>query len=141
MNSFPATERAGKMQITFPPGQSRAFLIKATESANVKNPGRAKDDTEVQVRADATVVGRVESGGFCDSSDNYTLYFVIAFQRKANTWCQTDELHPGANSAKGHGAGGYVTFPAGNEPIFIKAGISFVSVANTEANLRAEIDR
>jgi predicted alpha-1,2-mannosidase len=135
-----AGERSGMARITFPLGQLRTVLIKASESANVKKPGRAHDETEVQLRADGTVVGRVESGGFCDTPDNYTLYFAMAFQGHAQAhgvW--TDVLQPGASSAKGHRAGVYVTYPAGSEPILLKAGISFVSVENAEANLRAEI--
>lgn len=135
-----ASDRSGMARFTFPQGQLRTVLIKASESANVNNPARAHDTTEVQLRPDGTVVGRVESGGFCGSPDNYTVYFAIAFltnARKHGAW--TDVLHPGAAAAKGHRAGVYLTFPAGNEPILLKAGISFVSVENAEANLRAEI--
>jgi len=135
-----ASERSGIARITFPEGQLHTVLIKASDSANVKDSGRAHDETEVQVRANGTIVGKVESGGFCGTLDNYTLYFVMSFQGKAQThgaW--TDVVQPGASSAKGHRAGVYVTFPASSEPIVLKAGISFVSVENAEANLRAEI--
>jgi putative alpha-1,2-mannosidase len=63
-----ASERSGMARITFPAGRLRTVLIKASESANVNNPGRAHDATEVQVRTDGTIAGRVESGGFCDTS-------------------------------------------------------------------------
>ena len=135
-----ASERSGMARITFPAGRLRTVLIKASESANVNNPGRAHDATEVQVRTDGTIAGRVESGGFCDTSDNYTLYFAMVFLEKAQAhgaW--TDVVQPGASSAKGHRAGVYVTFPASSEPILLKAGISFVSFENAEANLRTEI--
>jgi predicted alpha-1,2-mannosidase len=136
-----ASERSGMARFTYPQGRLRTILIKASESANVKNPGRAHDETEVQLRPDGSVVGRVESGGFCGSQDGYTLYFALALNGPAQShgsW--TEVLLPGATSAKGHRAGVYVTFPSGDEPILLKAGISFVSVENAEANLRAEIN-
>ena len=136
-----ASDRSGMARITFPQGQPRTVLIKASESANVKNSGRVHDVTQVQFRSEESIVGSVQSGGFCGNPDNYTLYFALAFNRPAHahgTW--TDVLQPGATSASGHRVGVYLTFPAGDEPILLKAGISFVSVENAEANLRGEID-
>jgi predicted alpha-1,2-mannosidase len=135
-----ASERAGIARITFPEGQLRTILIKASDSANVNDSKRAHDETEVEVRADGTVVGTVESGGFCGTSDNYTLYFAISFNGQAQArgaW--TNILQQDARSAKGHRAGAYVTFPASSEPLLLKTGISFVSKENAEANLHAEI--
>lgn len=132
--------RAGIARITFPNGHPRTLLIKASESATALMPRRSLDETQVEVRADGAVLGRVESGGFCGGQNRYTLYFVLVFQPQAEThgvW--TDAVQPGASLARGHRVGAYVTIPAGSEPVLVKAGISFVSRENAEANLHAEI--
>jgi len=133
--------RSGVARLTFPERDKRTLIIKASESANVDDKKRAGDTTTVTVQADGTITGEVKSGGFCSSSDNYTLYFVLYVSEtpeSSGVW--TNTLQPGVSTAQGHHAGAYLTFAAGTAPILLKAGISYVSVENAAANLKKEID-
>jgi putative alpha-1,2-mannosidase len=68
------------------------------------------------------------------------LYFAFIFQKpfaSSGTW--TDRIAPGNTSATGHKAGAYVSFGQADDPILMKVGISFVSIANAEENLAKEI--
>jgi predicted alpha-1,2-mannosidase len=102
----------------------------------------------------------VTSGNFCGYLDPegqrsyYTLHFTARFDRafKATGTWQDDKLNPGATEASGgtggfgtngrpvagKGAGGYVEFEPGADPVNVKVGISYVSRAGAEANLAAE---
>jgi predicted alpha-1,2-mannosidase len=110
------------------------------------------------------VSGSATSGGFCYQTDSYTLYFAAEFDQPFNafgTW-QKGTLSPGAASASDTGiprsnvepipggpqslpgnpsgtarAGAYVSF-APTEQVQMRVGISYVSVENPRANLRAE---
>jgi predicted alpha-1,2-mannosidase len=103
-------------------------------------------------RATVHVVGRnlVEGsatsaafGGACGHPHGrYTVYFVLEFERPFagfGVW-SGGRLAAGARQETGAGVGAYVSFsrspPPG--PVRVKAGISFVSIANAQQNLAAE---
>jgi predicted alpha-1,2-mannosidase len=132
--------RAGIGRFVFPEGAVRTLLFKAGDSANSDNPKRASDTSTVQIHGNDTVEGTVHSGGFCESDTNYVLYFVVKFAKPFSsfgTW--DDAVNLNSASSTGHKVGAYVSFAAGSEPIVMKVGVSFVSVANATANLAAEI--
>jgi predicted alpha-1,2-mannosidase len=119
-----ATARAGMGRFTFPPGDPPTLYMDAGGSATQ----RKQDSATIEIRGNEGVVGAVHSGGFCGMDDNYTLYFVATFNKPV--------LASGAWA--GRAAGTFVSFRPG-VPLLVKVGISFVSIANAELNLNAEI--
>ena len=69
------------------------------------------------------------------------MHFVLVFDRPFTgfgTWLGS-ELSPDSTAATGTRAGGYVTFDTTSRPVVqMELGLSFVSIANAEANLDAE---
>ena len=151
-----ATARTGSGRFTFPAGQPAFVLVRASDSEV------GSSDARVQVDAAAhTVTGSVTSGNFCgyihevDRRSYYTLYFVAVFDRpfaSAGTW-EDDKLKAGGTAASGgttygtdgypvagKGSGAYVGFDTGGNgaTVNVRVGVSYVSLANAEANLRAE---
>ena len=134
------SQRAGIARIAYPAGATRTLLILAGSSATVDNPKRKSDSATVEIRGTDTIAGTVHSGGFCESDTNYTVYFVLKFDQPITvTGSWDDQLHPGAKRANGHKSGAWVTFNKSEKPLMVKAGISFVSVENAQANLGKEI--
>jgi predicted alpha-1,2-mannosidase len=150
-----ATARTGTGRFTFPAGDTATLLIRVSDSEV------GSGDAGVRVDAAAhTVSGWVKSGNFCgyidpvSRHDYYTLYFLAEFDRAfdgVGVW-ERDSLMPGNTAAAGgttYGAGGYpvvgqgsgayVRFtPGGSPTVSVRVGISYVSLANAAANLRAE---
>ncbi|MEV6738460.1 GH92 family glycosyl hydrolase [Streptomyces sp. NPDC051104] len=150
-----ATARTGSARFTFPEGRPASLLIRTANSEVGSSDSTVTIDPETR-----TVSGSVTSGDFCGYLDPegqrsyYTLYFTARFDRDftaTGTW-QDDKLTPGSTHTTGDtggfshggrpvagkGAGGYVEFAPGPDPVNVKVGISYVSQAGAEANLRAE---
>jgi predicted alpha-1,2-mannosidase len=133
-------QRAGIAKFEFPSGTSRIVIFNAAGSATINAQHRQKDFSTIEIRGKDHLIGTVHSGGFCGSPTHYVLYFAVKFQKpfsSSGTW--TDKVSPGSTSASGHKAGAFVSFSQGHEPVLMKVGISFVSIANAEANLVKEI--
>ncbi|WP_369249813.1 GH92 family glycosyl hydrolase [Streptomyces sp. R41] len=150
-----ATARTGSGRFTFPADKPASLLIRTANSEVGSTDSSLKIDP-----ATRTVSGSVTSGNFCGYLDPegrrayYTLYFTARFDRdfKATGTWQDDKLSPGTTEASGgtggfgqggrpvagKGAGGYVEFAPGSDPVNVKVGISYVSRAGAEANLAAE---
>lgn len=137
--------RSGIGRFLFPAGVQKNFVLKAAASANAGDERRAGDASSIEIRGDRTLAGQVHSGGFCGVPGDYTLYFFLEFNQPFTffgVWSDmrtAGELEAGARRARGHGAGAAVGFAPDGEPVLLKAGISFVSRKNAEANLRGEI--
>lgn len=132
--------RAGLGRFVFPSNKPRALIFNAAGSATINGEHRGSDTSTIEIRGNDSIVGTVHSGGFCGSLTNYALYFAVKFQKPFSsfgTW--TNSLAQNSRSASGHKTGAYVSFSSDAEPIFMKVGISFVSIENAEANLAAEI--
>ena len=150
-----ATPRTGSGRFTFPPGQPAAMLIRTSDSE--AGSGGAQIQVDPATRR---VAGSVTSGNFCgyldevNRRDYYTLHFVAVFDRpftSIGAW-QNETLTPGATTASGGttygpdgypvaglGSGAWVRFDTAASPVVhVRVGISYVSLANAEANLRAE---
>jgi predicted alpha-1,2-mannosidase len=129
------TARTGLSSMTFPPTTAANLLFKVAGSAN---PVSA---TGVQLVGRNGITGQVTSGQFCGTGTNYTLYFSAQFSRpftSAGSWNGT-AVTPGASSCHGMACGAYVTFNTEQQrTVLMKVGISFVSVGNATANIRAE---
>jgi predicted alpha-1,2-mannosidase len=129
------TDRTGLSTMTFPPTAAANLLFKVAGSAN---PVSA---SSVHLVGHDGITGQVTSGQFCGTGTNYTLYFSAQFSRpftSAGSWNGT-AVTPGASSCDGAACGAYVTFNTEQQhTVRMKVGISFVSVANATANIRAE---
>jgi predicted alpha-1,2-mannosidase len=151
-----ATARTGAGRFTWPTGHPATLLIRASDSEVGSSDAHVAIDD-----AGHAITGSVTSGNFCGYlSDDlkrsyYTLYFVARFDRPfaaRGTW-QDGTVHADAHEAgggmgygahgipeAGHGSGAYVTFDNGGA-VNVRVGISYVSLENARANLRAESPR
>ncbi len=150
------TTRAGVGEFTFPADQAANLLFRTSNSLN------GSEDAEITIDpAHRKVTGSVLTGAFCGRRANggvnnrktyYRLYFTASFDQPivANgTWKDStlaagsthttggEGYATGADRA-GRGSGGYVTFAPGSE-VRMRLGISYVSLAGAEQNLRAEL--
>jgi predicted alpha-1,2-mannosidase len=131
------TPRSGFGQFTYPSAQLASMLINVGGSATGNNePG-----TGVQVIGNTQVVGSASSGHFCSSANSYTVYFAAIFDhpfRAFGTW-NGDSVTPGSRVQFGKQAGAYLSFEKTSNPVVqVKVGLSFVSIANAQANMAAE---
>jgi predicted alpha-1,2-mannosidase len=149
-----ATPRTGSGTFAFPADTAASLLFRTSSSET--------GSTDATVKVDAArnaVTGSVTAGNFCgpQSPNNrksyYTLHFAAHFDRPfatAGTW-RDGTVQPGTTEASGgtgfdaagrpvagKGSGGYVTFPTGTTEVGVKVAVSYVSLANAEANLAAE---
>lgn len=147
------TLRAGTGRFTFPAGRPANLLFRTSNS--LSGSGNAS------VRIDPSgrrVTGSVDGGGFCGRTSGgvanqrvyYRLFFTAEFDRSITshgTW-RDGTLSPGSTSGSGgegftqragRGSGGYVGFdPGADRTVTARVGISYVSLANAQANLAAE---
>ncbi len=100
------TPRTGLGRFTFPGSGAHHVLFKVDDSAD----GSAS--SAIAVVGDREVDGSVVSGGFCQTSGNYHLYFAARFDTPFSgfgTW-DSSAVHPGARTSTKAQTGGYVTF-------------------------------
>ena len=129
-----ATQRTGMMKLTYPNTTSARVLVNTSRSATGNRNGSI-------AISGSQITGSVTGGGFCGSSKTYQIFYVIQFDRAPSgfgTWLG-GTVSAGSASTSGTNSGGYVTFDtSGNATVQAKVGISFVSLANAQANLTAE---
>ncbi|MEV7099370.1 GH92 family glycosyl hydrolase [Amycolatopsis sp. NPDC051045] len=129
-----ATKRSGSMKLTYPATTSARLLVNTSRSATGSRSG------SVSISG-SQITGSVTGGGFCGSSKTYPVFYVIQFDRAPSgfgTWLG-GTVSAGSASTSGTNSGGYVTFDTStNNTVQAKVGISFVSLANAQANLAAE---
>ncbi|MFE4449339.1 GH92 family glycosyl hydrolase [Streptomyces sp. NPDC056796] len=152
------SDRAGVADFGFPAGKPASLLFRVSNSLNGSEDAGIEIDT-----AHRKVTGSVLTGAFCGRRANggtnnrksyYRLYFSASFDRDfatTGTW-RDGTLAPGATTGgggegyatgadrAGRGSGGWVGFDtsAGGD-VRMRIGISYVSLAGAEANLRKEI--
>jgi predicted alpha-1,2-mannosidase len=151
------SERAGVAEFDFPTDKPANLLFRVSNSLN------GSEDAHVDIHAkQRKVTGWVLTGAFCGRRANggennrksyYKLHFSATFDHdfaRYGTW-RDDELAPGSTTngggegyatgadRAGRGSGGYVGFDPDGEPVRMRIGISYVSLAGAEANLRQEI--
>jgi len=129
------TKRTGLADFTFPTSPEADLIFKVAGSANPVS------QSVVDLLGDDQVVGYVTSGQFCQTGTPYTLYFAARFNRaftSDGSW-SGNTLSPAVGQCQGSACGAYVTFDATSDQVVkMKVGVSFVSVANAEANVLAE---
>ncbi|MFI9756637.1 GH92 family glycosyl hydrolase [Streptomyces sp. NPDC051963] len=152
------SKRAGVADFTFPSDRPANLLFRVSNSLN------GSEDAHVDIdAAHRKVTGWVLTGAFCGRRANggvnnrksyYKLHFSASFDR-AFSWVGTwkdGTLSPGSTTASGgegyatgadragRGSGGWVGFDTGSDnDVHMRLGISYVSLAGAEANLRAEV--
>ncbi|WP_019546554.1 GH92 family glycosyl hydrolase [Streptomyces sulphureus] len=154
------SERAGAAEFDFPSDKPANLLFRVSNSLNGSEDAHVEIDEKHQ-----KVTGWVHTGAFCGRRANggennrksyYRLHFSASFDHafaRTGTW-HDDELSPGSTSGgggegyatgeerAGRGSGGYVGFDTSDgDPVGMRIGISYVSQAGAEANLRREIPR
>jgi predicted alpha-1,2-mannosidase len=129
-----ATTRTGMARLTYPATSSAGLLINTSRSATGNRSGSVRI-------SGSEVTGSVTAGGFCGSSKTYQIYFDIRFDRAPSgfgTW-SGGSVSAGSTGASGTNTGAYVTFDASSaRTVQAKIGLSYVSVANAQANVAAE---
>jgi predicted alpha-1,2-mannosidase len=149
-----AAMHSGIAGFAFPAGKPANLLIRSSDS----EVGSSAADVRVD-RANHSVTGAVTSGNFCgylakaDQRSYYTMYFVAEFDQpftRSGSWHDAS-VQPGTTKASGgtsyadkgypplgKGSGAWVGFADGHS-VHVRVGISYVSLANARANLKAEI--
>lgn len=150
-----ATARSGSARFRYPAGVPATLLIRGSDSETGSSD--ATVDIDLATR---TVRGSVTSGNFCgyldreDRRSYYTLYFVARFDQpfaSHGTW-QDRSVRAGSTTARGgtgygkdgfpdagKGSGAWLRFDTTRErTVGVRVGISYVSLANAQANLDAE---
>ncbi|MEV6012764.1 GH92 family glycosyl hydrolase [Streptomyces sp. NPDC051976] len=129
-----ATTRTGMGKLTYPSSTSSRLLINTSRSATGSRNG------SVNVNG-SEVTGSVTAGGFCGSGKTYQIYFDIKFDRAPTgfgTW-SGGTVSAGSSSTSGTNTGAYVTFDTtSSATVQFKVGVSYVSVANAQANVNTE---
>jgi predicted alpha-1,2-mannosidase len=115
-----ATLRTGFGRFTYPASQP-AVLVLGTTSTNTRS---SVSGTVTKVAAD-TISGSTTGGGFCGNSAQVPVYFYAQFDQ------------PFASSSTISGGKAVLNFNSG-ATVQMKIGISYVSIANAQANLNAE---
>ena len=130
-----ATTRTGFVRLTYPASTAAQLLLNTGRSAT------GVFDGSVEIVGNDAIRGSALAGNFCGSQKLFTIYFAARFDRPftaQGTW-QNTTLSPGAPTATGARTGAFVTFDTTTRPtVQMKIGLSFVSIANAEANLAAE---
>jgi predicted alpha-1,2-mannosidase len=131
------TARTGFGQFTYPPSQNAIMLINAGGSAT----GNADSGTGVQIVGSNQIVGSATSGHFCGQANTYTLYFAATFDTSFTsfgTW-NGSTISLNSRASNGSQSGAYLVFDTTyKHMIQVRVGLSFVSVANAQANLASE---
>ena len=129
--------RSGIAEFRFPDGKaSHTLLIDLG-----RNLSPRVDQAEIRIH-DRVVTGSVSSGETCESLPNhYRVYFALEAAEAPEAYGTFDEtgLVAGSHTASGPHAGCYVSFRSTTQTVRVKVGVSFVSVANAEENLRREV--
>ncbi len=129
------TQRSGAGRFVYPQGKIASMLVNVSASLNPVS-------TSQVVIGDDTISGWAESGRFCYTQYNtYRVYFWAQFSQpflSQGVW-HNEKLTPSGTAATGSKAGAYVTFDTRKQSaINVRVGVSFVSVANAEANVLLE---
>lgn len=130
------TERTGMARFIYPEGSTKGSVIIGAGIAgtNIK-------EAAVVITSPRSCEGYADGGQFCGLPTHYKVYFYAEFDAdciEKGTWKKT-VLHRGETFAEGQYSGVYFTFDTSNgKPLQYKVGVSYVSVENARANLRAE---
>ena len=130
------TCRTGMARYDFPASDSLGTVIIGTGVA-----ATAIAQAAVSITGPRSCEGYAEGGEFCGIRTPYKVYFVAEFDTDAlrlGIW-ERERLTPGGRFAEGGESGVYFVFDLRHgRTVHYRIGISYVSVENARANLRAE---
>ncbi|MGC3956970.1 MAG: GH92 family glycosyl hydrolase [Verrucomicrobiota bacterium] len=130
-----ATTRTGFGRFTYPAGNTASMLINAGGDAN----GTINASIQINV-AGNEISGWTQMPGMCGTAST-KLYFDIVFDQAFTAYGVWNgaTLTPNGTSASGANTGVYLSFnlPSGGT-VLARTAISYVSLANAQANLQAE---
>ncbi len=129
-----ATERAGFQRYTFPKTSKANIIIDLNHGIQDKTTG-----SEIKIINNKIIEGYRRSTGWAKDE---CVYFYAEFSKPFKYFgiAKNDTLHDNVSFAKGSDLQAYVRYSTSkNEKILIKVGISFVSIAGAEKNVKAEI--
>lgn len=129
------TQRSGAGRFTYPAGAQAGMLLNLGGSLNTVSDARATLGRD-------TISGWVSSGNFCYLHNNtYRIYFWAQFSQpfaSRDAW-RDGTILSGQGQVSGPHTGVFVTFGSNWQRVIgVRVGISYVSVANAEANVNAE---
>lgn len=130
-----ANVHSGIAEFTYPSGtDAHTLLIDLSRKATYV------DGAKITVQGNK-IMGYMSSGNFCGTDNRYRVYFVLETNKTPASIGTFDEMHVTAGSTSGSGprTGTYISFAPGTTTVYLKAGISYVSVANARMNLDREI--
>ena len=119
---------AGIGQFTFPASTSASLLLK------LDSPDTPYVSSTLSTVGSNELTGSVTSSGFCEATNDFTVYFAIEFDQNYTA--------EGTYASTSAGPGGaYVTFgtPTTATTVTARVGISYTSTAEAQANLGAEV--
>jgi predicted alpha-1,2-mannosidase len=129
------TRRTGMGKFTYPASTASTMIINAGGSIN------GNTNAGVTITTSSKEVTGFDTSTVGCGSNHYTLYFAAQFDRAFTgygTW-NGGTVTPGSTSSTGSHSGAFITFNTNsNQLVHAQVGISFVSVANAQANLAAE---
>jgi len=129
-----ATTRTGFVRMSYPASTAAQLLLHTGRSATGDRSGSVEIVGTDRIRGSAT------AGGFCGSDQTYQIYFALQLDAPFTAhgvW--NDDALSSATTTSGVRTGAFVTFDTTTRrTVQMKIGLSFVSVANAEANLAAE---
>ncbi|GEM_PF-961810 len=133
-----ATARTGYGQFTYPTSANSTMIINTGGSINGKNGNVV---SSVNIVGNNQVTGSVNVNIGCGIGGKVTTYFSAQFDQpftKAGTWNDATVTN-GSTSSNGKFTGAIVTFDTTtNRVVHVKVGLSYVSIANAQANIQAE---
>ncbi len=129
------TERTGIGRFIFPKTKDATILINGSSSARGNT-----EDTRITVVGNNQVQGYATARVGC-GKELYTIYFAAEFKKpftRFGTW-NGNALGMGVRASQGKNIGAYLTFDATkNQTVEVKVAVSFISIKNALANLKAE---
>jgi predicted alpha-1,2-mannosidase len=130
-----ATTRTGFGRFTFAPAKGSTLLFDVTHHATGSKPG------SLAIIGNDRIAGQLSGGNFCNSPGRFEIFFAAEFDRPFTgfgVW-SGPTLSPGARTAAGVSAGGYVVFDTTSRPVVqVRVALSYVSAAGALKNLRNE---
>ena len=158
-----AAPHSGMLRFTFqknPQSRIQIDLARRVGGTSLHQTVKVVDPNAIEGQIDCAGKG----GGFMHGKVNYTLYYHAEFSRPLKNYgvwtaklpdgpinsnhptpefvaaCTSATVLPGVGEQEGQHLGFYAEFPTeANDQILLKAGVSFVSIANARQNVTTEI--
>ncbi len=126
-----ATPRTGFHKYTFPRTEDARIIVDLKHAIGDER----QVETHLDPESDTIVSGFRHSSAW---ANRQKLFFVMEFSRPMKQWIESEGLHP-SSVCPGKPFGQAIFDTRDGEPVFVKVGLSLVSVENAKANLRAEL--